>query len=423
MRVLLGCIADDFTGAGDVAGTIARLGLRTCVVVNRSAAPVGFDACVVALKTRSVPPTRAVAEALDAFEWLQAHRCDRFLFKYCSTFDSTPRGNIGPVADALAERLGARGVIVCPAYPANGRTVYQGHLFVHDRLLSESGMQHHPVTPMVDPDLRRWLGYQTCAGIGLIPLPMVRAGAGAIAEAVQASADRGETFVVVDAIADADLACIGEAVVGAPLITGGAAIAGGVVAALRQSSQYEPQQPVSRAVSGPGAVLAGSCSRATREQVQYYRQTRPSLALDAAQIVEGRVDLAAVYRFVFENLPAEPLCYTSGEPDEVAAIQRRYGAANTSVTLEQFFGRLAQTLIDGGVTRLVVAGGETSGAVVEALLPNVLEVGPEITPGVPVMMLRLGGRDRALVLKSGNFGGVDFLPRALRQMETGRAGS
>lgn len=413
--MLIGVIADDFTGASDIANTLAKghgdspaLHVVQYLGVPRDPAVPGVQAGVVALKSRSSPAGEAVAQSLAALDWLLAQGCGQILFKYCSTFDSTPQGNIGPVAMALAGRLGTRGVVACPAFPSVGRTVYQGHLFVHDRLLNESGMQNHPLNPMTDPDLRRWLGHQVPGPVGLVPAQVVRRGAQAVRAALDAAA---ETLVVVDATDDDDLMTIGAAVAGARLVTGGSGIALGLARNLAGPGTSRPLRH--EGAGGPGAILAGSCSGMTRRQIDHHRAGHPVIGIDVDAVMAGRLTPEAVARNLLRQAGDAPLAYSSAAPENVARMQQHYGREAVAARLDAFFADLARLLVAGGVTRLVVAGGETSGAVVSALDPGALEVGREIDPGVPV----LHAKGLTLALKSGNFGAVDFFARALAAME------
>jgi|HigsolmetaAR203D_1030402.scaffolds.fasta_scaffold00274_5 uncharacterized protein YgbK (DUF1537 family) len=420
--MLLGVIADDFTGASDIANTIARgmdgrQGLRTTqyLGIPREAAGAEVEAGVVSLKSRSIPAGEAVAQSLKALEWLRAQGCRQIVFKYCSTFDSTPAGNIGPVAEALAEALSVGGVVVCPAFPATGRTVYNGHLFVHDRLLSESGMENHPLNPMTDPDIRRWLGLQARGAVGFVPLPTVRRGAGPLRSALDEAAGRGETLVVVDAIDDEDLLTIGRACADAPLLTGGSGVALGLAGNFIGRGLSRGSAGFSGRVDGPEAVLAGSCSAATRRQIEVHARSHPVLAIDVDGVMEGRVRPDDLVAFVRDNAGRAPLVYSSGDPAIVGALQRRYGREELAARLDNLFAATARALVDGGLRRLVVAGGETSGAVVSALEIDAMAVGPEIDPGVPALFAE-GERPLALALKSGNFGGADFFAKALGRL-------
>ncbi len=416
--MLLGCIADDFTGASDLANTLAKSGLGTIqfIGVPSSAAPADCEAGVVALKTRSIAADRAVGLSLSALDWLGRQGCRQYFFKYCSTFDSTPEGNIGPVSEALAERLGSRGVVVCPAFPTVGRTVYQGHLFVGGKLLSESGMEKHPLNPMTDSDLVRWLALQCRHPVGQVAWPTVASGPAAIRAALAASAERGEWLVVVDAIEDRDLLAIGAAVEGAPLLTGGSGVALGLAGNFRKRGLASDRGRAFRPVGGPAAVIAGSCSGATLGQVERYRAAHPALALDIDALMAGQTPAALA--FMLANLPAAPLCYSSASAVEVQKHHGKYGRERVAQAVEKFFGRLARELADAGVRRLVVAGGETAGAVVSALALASFAIGPEIDPGVPALSAMRRG-ELALALKSGNFGGPDFFEKALSVLEKG----
>jgi 3-dehydrotetronate 4-kinase len=414
--MLLGCIADDFTGASDLANTLAKTGLRTTqfIGIPTEAAPEDCEAGVVALKSRSIPAPEAVALSLASLEWLQGQGCAQYLFKYCSTFDSTPEGNIGPVGEALAEALGVKGVVACPAFPTTGRRVFQGHLFVGDRLLSESGMEHHPLNPMSDPDLRRWLGRQTRQAVGHVPWPVVASGAGAIRAALDAGARRAEGLVVVDAIEDRDLLAIGEALDGARLLTGGSGIALGLAANFAKAGRLSDRGLAFRPQSGPAAILAGSCSKATLGQVDAFAARHPALALDIDKLMAAEVAGQAL-AFMAEHLDETPICYSSAPPEAVQEAHRRHGGPRVAQAVEGLFSELALGLVKLGVRRLVVAGGETAGAVVTALGLRALDIGPEIDPGVPALSARDGAL--ALALKSGNFGGPDFFEKALGILE------
>jgi len=409
--MLLGVIADDFTGASDIGNTLAKGGLRTAQFhgTPQGDAPEGIVAGVIALKSRSIPAAEAVAQSLAALDWLRAQGCTQIVFKYCSTFDSTPDGNIGPVAEALAGALGVTGVVVCPAFPTVGRTVYRGHLFVNDRLLSESGLENHPVNPMTDPDLRRWLTRQTRGPVGLVDADTVRTGAQSVLAAL---VDAPETLVIVDAVSDADLMTIGKAVENAPLLTGGSGIALGLPQNFYARGVASPGRVSAPRIDGPEAILAGSCSGATRGQVDLHAKSHPVLAIDVDAVMGGETTAAAVADFLLARPGQAPLAYSSSTPDQVRALQDRHGREHVSDTLDTLFGDAARLLLAGGVRRLVVAGGETSGAVVSALDLGALTLGAEIDPGVPALVS--GGDDPiALALKSGNFGAPDFFAKAL----------
>lgn len=422
--MLLGVIADDFTGASDIANTLARGhagsgGLATIqfLGVPPSAAPPDCEAGVVALKSRSIPAAEAVEQSMAALRWLQAQGCRQIVFKYCSTFDSTPLGNIGPVAEALAKALNVSGVSACPAFPATGRTVFQGHLFVGDRLLSESSLRNHPLNPMTDSDLRRWLRLQTTEPVGLVPHATVRAGADVLRGALEQCAQRGERVAIVDAVSEEDLLAIGDACADAPLVTGGSGIALGLPRNFIRKGLAQGRPSPVRGIRGREAILAGSCSARTLEQIEAHRANHPSLAVEPDDVMAGRVTARHLVDFVAENAGRAPLIFSSAAPEAVARAQQRFGREAVAHAVEGLFAQAARELVDSGVQRLVVAGGETSGAVVSALALRQLAIGPEIDPGVPMLLAQEGSKPLALALKSGNFGGRDFFIRALEVLE------
>lgn len=404
--MLLGCIGDDFTGSSDLANTLAKQGMRAVQytgVPEGDAAPE-VEAGVVALKSRSIDPADAVTQSLAALEWLRAQGCRQIFFKYCSTFDSTPDGNIGPVADALAEALDAWKVIVCPAFPGAGRSIYQGHLFVNDVLLNESGMQNHPLTPMTDADIRRWLTTQSRFDVGHVGASAVFAGAKAIAGVLETEHQAGKRHIVVDAIRDEDLMEIGAAAVDLPLITGGS----GVALGLPRNFGCTPGTVPWKGQGGKSVALSGSCSVATRAQVLLHRKSNPARAILAEDVIEGRETAAATAGWLLEQ-DGVPLAYSSADPDQVRAVQDKFGRERAAEALETFFAEVARLVVAGGATRLITAGGETSGAVVEGLGLKELYIGPEIDPGVPALR---AGENLVVALKSGNFGAEDFFEKA-----------
>ena len=421
--MLLGCIADDFTGATDLASMLVSAGMRTVQTIGvprRSDLAADADAIVVALKTRTVQPRDAVTQSLAALSWLSAQGARQFYFKYCSTFDSTSAGNIGPVADALLDALGADFTIACPAFPANKRTVYQGHLFVGDRLLSDSPMRDHPLTPMTDADLVRVLGRQTKRKVGLVPWNVVQRGPNAIrAEFAKLHTD-GVAYAIVDAVDDEDLLDIGAACAGMPLVTAGSGIALGLPQNFRDAGRLPLRHDAARlpSVSGKPAVLAGSCSQATRAQVAAFARTAKAIALDPLSgDAPPRMAAKAIAQVERELDAGRPfIVYSTAEPAEIARVQSKLGRERAASLIEAGFGELAVQLVTRGVRRLVVAGGETSGAVVQALGVEALAIGPQIDPGVP-WTTSLGDPLLALALKSGNFGAEDFFAKALAMLD------
>ena len=415
--MLLGAIADDLTGATDLALMLSREGMRTIQTVG--VPPADFDlsdvdAVVVALKSRTNPADVAVAMSLEALRWLKTAGARQIIFKYCSTFDSTPKGNIGPVTDALARELGTDLTIVCPAFPANRRTIYKGHLFVADQLLSDSPMRHHPLTPMTDSSLVRLMAAQSKLQVGLVSHENVAKGAESVRAAFDEARRRGDGVVVVDAITDQDLRVIGEAVAEFPLITGGSGIAIGLPENFRRAGllrrditagQFEPPD-------GRAAILAGSCSEATRGQIKAAIEAGMStLKLDPVDIAQGRMDVDEAIRWALAQ-EGVPLIYSSADPKDVLAAQESLGQEKAGEIVEQFLAKTAIGLRENGVRRLIVAGGETSGAVVGALAPSALFIGREIDPGVPWTLTMGDGKPMALALKSGNFGTADFFLKA-----------
>lgn len=410
--MLLGCIGDDFTGSSDLANTLSKQGM-TCVQyvgVPDGPADTHVEAGVVALKSRSIDPDEAVRQSLEALKWLQEQGCTQFFFKYCSTFDSTPHGNIGPVADALAEALGAHKVIVCPAFPGTGRSIYNGHLFVNDTLLSESGMQNHPLTPMTDPDIRRWLAQQTKHAVGHVAATHVFEGADAIKSALEAEHTAGKRLIVVDALRDADLIEIGKAADQLPLITGGSGVALGLPGNFARRGQIAQTAAAWRGESGKCVALSGSCSTATRRQIALHRKTNPAFEIDAGEVISGTLTPQTVTDWLL-NADGIPLAYSSADPEAVAAVQAQFGREASATALEAFFATLAWQLVEAGITKILTAGGETSGAIVEGLHLTTLEIGPEIDPGVPALR---GGDALVIALKSGNFGAKDYFAKAAK---------
>jgi uncharacterized protein YgbK (DUF1537 family) len=420
--VLIGCIADDFTGATDLAGMLVKAGFRTVQMIGvpDGPLPAEVDAVVVALKSRTSPVEEAVRESLAALAYLRRAGVQQVYFKYCSTFDSTPRGNIGPVADALLDALGADFTVVCPAFPANARTIYQGYLFVGDVLLNESGMRDHPLTPMTDPSLVRSMQAQTIRKVGLVTHETVRQGAGAIRARFDALRAGGVTYAVADVLADEDLVTLGAACSGLALVTAGSGLALGLAANFRGALPQGGAADRLPTTGGRRAVISGSCSVATRGQVALMRERHPSFRVLAADLARGDDVVARALDWAArEDGPI--LIYATAEPDEVRAAQAEFGVTEAGEMVEAALARIAQGLVEGGVGQLIVAGGETSGAIVKALGVTGLTIGPEIDPGVPwtATFPRDGRPPLALALKSGNFGTQDFFLKAWDRLRVG----
>ena len=417
---LLGAIADDLTGATDLCNTLVRDGMRTVQAIG--VPPADFtvpdaDAIVVALKSRTIPAADAVAQSLAALRWLRRAGARQIFFKYCSTFDSTDEGNIGPVADALLDELRTDFTLACPAFPETGRAVFQGHLFVGDALLSDSPMRDHPLTPMRDPSLVRVLQRQTRHKVGLVAYADVDTGPKRIAERFAALRAAGIRHAIVDAISDRNLRSIGEAAAELALVTGGSGVARGLPTAYR-SRGWLAQNAAADALpvsTGPAAVLAGSCSAATLKQIAVFSANHPVLKLSPEALATSPDSVAAAIAWAREHLARGPfLIYASAPAAEIAATQAKLGRDRAAELVERAFATIAVALVESGVGRLVVAGGETSGAVVNALGVRALRIGRQIDPGVP-WTSSVGGTALALALKSGNFGSEDFFAKALRE--------
>ncbi|MEK0085161.1 3-oxo-tetronate kinase [Benzoatithermus flavus] len=421
MPILLGAIADDFTGATDLCSMLVRNGMRAVQLIGVPEAGLVLpdtDAVVIALKSRTAPVEEAVARSLAALDWLGRQGARQFLFKYCSTFDSTEKGNIGPVADALMDALGCDFTIACPAFPETGRTIFKGHLFVGDLLLSDTHMRHHPLTPMTDANLVRVLQRQTRRKVGLVPFDVVRQGPDAIRARFVHLRAEGCGYAITDAILDEDLRRLGAACSDATLITGGSGIAMGLPENFRRAGLLRATAAADAlpSIRGPEAVLAGSCSAATLDQIEAFQEVRPALRLDPLRLADGFDPAEAVAWARARTGEGPVLIYASAPPEQVRAIQDRLGREQAGTLVETAMAAIARGLVEAGVRRLVVAGGETSGAVVEALGVKGLVIGPVIDPGVPATVSIGREPPLALALKSGNFGARDFFTKAFRVM-------
>lgn len=416
---MIGAIADDFTGATDIAVAFRRAGLRVVILFNgpHETNLPDHDVTIIALKTRTIAPAEAVRQSVEAMEWLRTHGAKQIFFKYCSTFDSRPEGNIGPVADALMHLLRTERAVFAPSSPEHLRTQYMGHLFVDRLLLSDSPMRHHPLTPMRDSFIPSVLASQTAHPVALIDHRDVRGGRNRISALLDTAVREGTPYVVVDAISDSDLVEIGEAVVFDPLVTGAAGLAGGLGAAVarrlgRSTRRDGDDDPIGVV---PAVALAGSCSARTLEQIAHMRHAHPSLLLDAVATPDSET-LAAQALAWYDQQEADsaPLIYSSLPPAQLRLAQAALGAERASAILETAMGLIARGLVDRGVKRLVIAGGETSGAVVTALDVDGGVIGEEAAPGVPWIFTG-GDAPVALLLKSGNFGDPQLLTRAVME--------
>lgn len=418
MSVLLGCIADDFTGATDLANNLVRAGMRVVQTIGIPDGPLeaDVDAVVVALKSRTIPAADAVRQSLAACQWLRGQGARQLYFKYCSTFDSTAEGNIGPVTEALMDALGCDFTIATPAFPDNGRTVFKGHLFVGDVLLSDSGMKDHPLTPMRDSNLVRVMQAQCRRKVGLIDHRCVASGAEAVLQRIEALRAEGVGIAVVDALSNEDLLRLGPALKDLALLTAGS----GVAIALPANFGLSPSAQASflPGVVGGQAIVSGSCSQATNQQVAHFMATgRPAFQLDPLRIAAGEDVAGEALAWAEPLLSAGPvLVYSTARPESVASTQQRLGSANAGELVEQCIAAIAAGLVALGLRQLIVAGGETSGACVQALGISQMQIGPQIDPGVPWCWARAsaaGGEGVRIALKSGNFGSVDFFTKAL----------
>ncbi|MEN8841473.1 MAG: 3-oxo-tetronate kinase [Octadecabacter sp.] len=419
---IFGCIADDFTGATDIAGLLARSGVRVSLRIGVPDQPPSgtspFE--VIALKSRTVPVSDAIAETRKALTWLMTAGASQFFWKYCSTFDSTAGGNIGPVAEALMQDLGTYQTIYCPAFPENGRSIFMGNLFVGEQLLAESPMKDHPLTPMRDSNLMRLLSPQVTKAVGLTNRLTVAKGV----EAVQASLAKhradGTAHVVVDAVANADLETIAAACRHMPLMTGGSAVAMPLPALYLADgllSADAPKQPA-HDIDAATIILSGSCSVMTNAQVAAYIATgAPAYQLDPLTLIQSGPQ-AVLDWLSKQDLVAAPMIYATADPASVKAAQAQLGVAEVGALIERTLAACAVAARDGGARRIIVAGGETSGAVTKALGVVQLDIATEIAPGVPWTYCVSDCKQIALALKSGNFGSESFFMDAQVKLDS-----
>jgi 3-dehydrotetronate 4-kinase len=417
-NILIGCIADDFTGATDLANNFVRHGLKTILTIG--VPPPGFDplgtqVIVIALKIRTIEPAIAVREALDALQGLQSLGAKQIYFKYCSTFDSTPQGNIGPITDALMAAMGTDFTVACPAFPGAGRTIYQGHLFVNQQLLSDSGMRHHPLTPMTNSNLVQVLQEQTPQKVGLVDYLVTRLGEQAISEQILKLKKEGVKIAILDCVDNLDLIAYGQALHHMPLVTAGSGIAIGLAQSLVKQLKIGGE-PASKLPSpaGHAAVISGSCSIATNQQVKHFLSLGlPVYEVNPIALAQGEVSLADIISWAKHHIGEKPiLIYATATPDQVKKNQAALGTKEVSELIEQTLALTAKALVENGVRQLIVAGGETSGAVVQELGLTYMQIGQQISPGVPWTYAANDQNQFHLALKSGNFGEEDFFSQA-----------
>ncbi|MCF7353166.1 3-oxo-tetronate kinase [Vibrio sp. CK2-1] len=422
----IGVIADDFTGATDAASFIVAGGLNAIQVngIPQKSSPQALSeyqeaqAIVVALKSRSCPVDQAIDESLAASDWLRQQGCEMIYFKYCSTFDSTKEGNIGPVTDALMQQLNCQQTLVCPALPVNGRSVYMGHLFVFEQLLSDSGMRHHPITPMTDSNLVSLMESQSSGSAGLLSRTYY--------ESQQVMDEKLQSlqacqYIICDAIDDSDLALLGQLSLGYSLVTGGSGLVGAIAAAISQQNPQTEYSPYSPALGQRGIVISGSCSEMTNKQVAAYQQQAAAFKLNVGECINNSDYIDQVEAWVVDKFDTHandskwfPLVYATVQPDELKQIQAHYGA-RASVAVEALFSQLIQRLKSHDLKVIISAGGETSGTVVKALGATSFDIGRSIAPGVP--WVRSLEDQSALALKSGNFGNEHFFFIAQEMMQ------
>jgi uncharacterized protein YgbK (DUF1537 family) len=423
VTLVLGCIADDYTGASDLANMLTRCGLRTVQTIGVPADELALpevDAVVVSLKSRSIESSKAVARSREADKWLRARGASHVLFKICSTFDSTDAGNIGPVMDALRADSGDAIVLVTPAFPGTGRTVYQGNLFVGSVPLNESPLKDHPLNPMHDSSLVRVLARQSKSKVGLVDLATVAKGADAIRARLAELLKQGISVAIIDSVFDPELEIIGQVALDHRLSVGASGMGLGLARRLVASGKVKAASSSGdqKAIGGPVACLAGSCSQATLAQIAQAEKSMPVLRLDPEKIVSGGSEAERAFGWAREHLGKGPiLIASSSTPDQVSALQAKHGRDAAGHAIEQAMAAISEGLVAAGVRRLVIAGGETSGAVVDRLGIPAFLIGSEIAAGVPVLRCVGWSRgDAAMALKSGNFGGPDFFNDAIRLM-------
>lgn len=419
--MILGIIGDDFTGSSDIANNLKKSGMQVSMyagVPNLSpddAKKQPTEAAVIALKTRTVPIEEAIKESLKALNWLKESGCKQFIFKYCSTFDSTKDGNIGPVTDAIMEELGADFTIACPSFPDAGRTVYYGHMFVNGKPLNESGMEDHPLTPMTDHNLVRWLNYQTKKEVGLIDFETISQGSDKIKQKIISLKKDDIKYAIVDTTNNKEFDAICEGIKDLLFLTGGSGIALGLPKiyknkGLLSENNFDLPQNISNSV-----ILSGSCSRATLEQINIYKVNNPSFYISPDEVMNNIKLVEEVYIWIKENESLSPLIYSSSDSNNVSAKQKQFGQEILANKIEGFFEKISHKLVNDSFGKFISAGGETSGAIIKGLGVEELKIGKEISPGVPALWSpnSNGGKPISVTLKSGNFGQSDFFSRAL----------
>ena len=419
--MILGIIGDDFTGSSDIANNLKKSGMQVSMYAGvpalspNEAKEQSTEAAVIALKTRTVPIKIAINESLKALKWLKDAGCKQFIFKYCSTFDSTKEGNIGPVIDAIMEELNTDFTIACPSFPDAGRTVYYGHMFVNGKPLNESGMETHPLTPMTDHNLVRWLNYQTVNKVGLIDFQTISKGSDTIKQKITSLKQEGYKYALVDTVTNDDFDIICNGIKDLPFLTGGSGIALSLPKiykskGLLSANDFNLPQNNSNSV-----ILSGSCSNATLEQIDIYKENNPSFYISPDEAMNNSNLIEEVFLWIKKNESLSPLIYSSSNHKNVVEKQKQYGIKILANKIELFFEKLTNKLVKDDFGKFISAGGETSGSIIKGLGVEELKIGKEISPGVPALWSPSseGGKPISITLKSGNFGQKDFFSRAL----------
>ena len=418
----LGIIGDDFTGSSDIANNLKKSGMQVSMyagiptLLPSEIKQEPTDAAVIALKTRTIPIEEAISESLKALSWLKDCGCEQFIFKYCSTFDSTKKGNIGPVTDAIMKELNTDFTIACPSFPDAGRTVYFGHMFVNGKPLNESGMENHPLTPMIDHNLVRWLNHQTKNNVGLIDFQTISKGADSVKERIETLKTNGYKYAIVDTIKNDDFDIICNGVKDLPFLTGGSGIALGLPKiykdrGLLSATNFQIPKNNSNAI-----ILSGSCSVATINQINIYKEKNPSLYVSPDEVINNEDLVEKVFSWIKDNETIAPLVYSSSDTKTVKEKQKQYGQELLANKIENFFELLSKKLVKDNFGTFISAGGETSGAVIKGLGVQELKIGEEISNGVPALWSphSNGNKPISVTLKSGNFGQTDFFEKALK---------
>ena len=419
--MILGIIGDDFTGSSDIANNLKKSGMQVSMYagippLNKKTSLTNADAAVIALKTRTIPINDAVSESLKALEWLKNAGCSQFIFKYCSTFDSTKEGNIGPVTDAIMEELNVDFTIACPSFPDAGRTVFCGHMFVNGKPLNESGMEKHPLTPMIDNNLIRWLNFQTKHNVGLIDYETINCGVKSVTNKVNILKNEGYKYAIVDTINNDNFDVICNGVKDLQFLTGGSGIALGLPKIYKKEGLLSDEEFQIPENSTNAIILSGSCSSATLNQIEVYKKENPSYFISADEVMNNENLIEDVIKWIKNNETLSPLIYSSADPKIVKEKQTRYGQEILANKIESFFEKLSNKLLNHTFGIFISAGGETSGAVVNGLGLQEFKIGQEISHGVPALWSPNSNCNKpvSVTLKSGNFGQIDFFKRALQ---------